>query len=302
MRYFGPFRREIRGAGTLAAQADDANTAYMLTSVPSNVIGRNGDVALVRVSSLAVHAYEKTAGAWARQWAFSGGDSVLLASGAVVPDRDPADDPDGTRFDRWFGISGYAPVTDDDVDHANPSNGAVTTLAQLRGGNHGTTTFSRTNTLAWPTASFNWTVEVYVWFGIEKRNALGLSVSSVSQGGVDVPIVAQDDLTYLSADYLIYRSTGTYTQAEVQAAGYELVVEVAAGFPNTWNRYAVVTQNAVPVASDFADATAQTSPTIRVLIPNSGWGDDARGYLHFALPADQGAPTIAGQVGGDQPD
>ena len=98
VRAFGPFEREIRVGDTLAGQASDPNTAYALTSIPSNAVGRNGDVALVRVSSLVVHAYEKKEGAWDRQWAFSGGDSVLLASGAVVPDRVPATDPGGSGF------------------------------------------------------------------------------------------------------------------------------------------------------------------------------------------------------------
>ena len=76
------------------------------------------------------------------------------------------------------------------------------------------------------------------------------------------------------------------------------VQEGPIGQRNTWNRYAVVSQNQEPTAADFADSSARTSESIQVLIPNAGWGADRRGYLHFALPADQDAPTIAGQPGG----
>ena len=44
-------------------------------------------------------------------------------------------------------------------------------------------------------------------------------------------------------------------------------------------------------------ANAQTSESIIISIPNGGWAN-GRGYLHFALPADQDAPTIAGLAGG----
>ena len=67
--------------------------------------------------------------------------------------------------------------------------------------------------------------------------------------------------------------------------------------PSTWNRYAVVTANPVPTAADFLSDDASTSASISILIPNAGWAS-GRGYLHFALPADQDAPTVAGLPGG----
>ena len=290
----------------MAGQASDPNTAYALTSIPSNAVGRNGDVALVRVSSLVVHAYEKKEGAWDRQWAFSGGDSVLLASGAAIPDRVPATEPDGS-YVRKSGISGYAPVLREDIDHANAlratpqSPPEVNSLADFRGGLFFTTQNSRTNTLTPFALSYTFSVEVYVWFAIRPTDAPGLEIVSVSQGGVDVPVVDQgaaDYLDFSGVSWQLHRTVGTYTQAEVDADPYVLTVRKDPAAPATWNRYAIVTQNAVPVASDFADASARTSETIQVLIPNTGWGDDRRGYLHFALPADQDAPTIAGQPGG----
>ena len=275
-----------------------ANTFFFTTAVPDVAIGVDDDVALVRKSSLVVHAYQKSGGVWTRIWAFSGGDSVLLASGAAVPDRLPATDTDATFF-RALGISGYDPVTDADVDHANPSGGQVTTVAQLRGGNNGTGTSSRDNTLAWPSTSYNWTIPTYVWFGLDITNTRGLTISGVTQSGVDIPIVVQSTgITRSGMEMLTYRSTGQYTQAEVQGAGYELTIAVDPAFPTTWNRYACVTQSDTPTAADFLEASAQTSATIRVLIPTSGWGDERRAYLHFALPATQEAPTIAGQPGG----
>ena len=145
-----------------------------------------------------------------------------------------------------------------------------------------------------------------MWFAIEAADAPGLQITSVSQGGADVPVVYQGE-----ADYLDYGqgwhtcctvTTGTYTQAEIDAAPYELtVIKKDLRSPNTWNRYAVVTANDTPTAADFLSDNATSSETIRILIPNEGWGT-GRGYLHFALPATQDAPTIAGQPGGYQPD
>ena len=275
-----------------------ANTMFFTTTVPDVATGIDDDVALVRKSSLVVHAYQKSSGAWTRIWAFSGGDAVLLASGAAVADRLPATDIDSNFF-RAFGISGYDPVTDADVDHANPSGSQVTTVAQLRGGNSSTGTASLGNTLAWPSTSYNWTIPTYLWFGLDITNTRGLTISGVTQSGVDIPIVVQStSITRSGMEMLTYRSTGQYTQAEVQGAGYELTIAVDPGFPTTWNRYACVTQSDTPTAADFLEASARASATIRVLIPTSGWGDERRGYLHFALPASQEAPTIAGQPGG----
>ena len=98
----------------------------------------------------------------------------------------------------------------------------------------------------------------------------------------------------------IWRSVNTYTHAQVIANPYIVVAARAAGYPATWNRYAAVSQNEVPTEADFLDASAKTSGTIRVLIPTSGWGDERRGYLHFALPASQEAPTIAGAARRDK--
>ena len=307
--YFGPYEFGVRlpeTSTTLPGPIPDptpvplpqsANRAYWLVDVPLATLGIDGDVALVRVSSLVVRAYTKVAGVWVRDWNFSGGDSVLLASGAVIPDRHPAADPDGTGFIRFIGISGYAPVTDADVDHADPSANMVTRLDQMRGGNRGTSTLGRSSTLPSP-SSFGYTIEVYLWFGIEKSAALGLMIAGVSRGSVNIPIVAQGDVVRSGTEILAYRTVGTYTQAEVDADAYVLDIRKDPAAPSTWNRYAVVTQNQEPTAPDFLNATARTSESIRVLIPNTGWGDDRRAYLHFALPIAQDAPTIAGQVGG----
>ena len=196
--YFGPYEFGVRlpeTSTTLPGPIPDptpvplpqsANRAYWLVDVPLATLGIDGDVALVRVSSLVVRAYTKVAGVWVRDWNFSGGDSVLLASGAVIPDRHPAADPDGTGFIRFIGISGYAPVTDADVDHADPSANMVTRLDQMRGGNRGTSTLGRSNTLPSP-SSFGYTIEVYLWFGIEKSAALGLMIAGVSRGRREYP-------------------------------------------------------------------------------------------------------------------
>ena len=273
------------------------NESLLLTRIPADSEGNEGDTALVRLSSIVVHAYKKVSGMWERQWAFSGGEAILLVGNlAVVPDRIPAADPSGTGFLRRLGISGYDPVTQDDVDHANPSGGTVSNVSQLRGGNHGTATLGRVNIIGAPSLTFTYSVGVYVWFGIEKSGALGLSISGVTQSGVDIPIVEQDDLTLIGSDYKVYRTTSTYTQSEVDSADYELAIMVDAAFPHTYNRYAVVTDNPVPTAADFLGSNAQFSSGISILIPNSGWVD-GRGYLHFALPATQAAPTIAGLPG-----
>ena len=282
-----------------------ANTMFFTTTVPDVATGIDDDVALVRKSSLVVHAYQKSGGAWTRIWAFSGGDAVLLASGAAIPDRTPAADPAG-RYIRKAGISAYAPVLSEDIDHANPQRATpqsprvIDTLAEFRGGNSGTIQNSRANVLTPFALSYTYSVEVYVWFAIRPTDAPGLEITSVSQGGVDVPVVYQGEADYLDFSgvfYRLYRTVGTYTQAEIDAEPFELAVAKDAAYPATFNRYAVVTQNETPTAADFLSANARNSASIRVLIPDAGW-TDGRGYLHFALPADQAAPTIAGQAGG----
>ena len=307
--YFAFQRRNVDGDDwedvTGVVRGGQGSRTDFLTAVPADTDGDDGDTALVRLSSIVVHAFEKVAGAWVRQWAFSGGDSVLLASGAAVPDRLPAADPTG-RYIRKTGISAYAPVLIEDIDHANATRATpqspleVNSLAAFRGGLFGTTQNSRANALNAFALSYTFSVEVYVWFAIRPTDAPGLEITEVSQGGVDVPIVYQGEADYLDfsgVSYRLYRTVSTYTQAQIDADTYELTVIKDPAAPETFNRYAVVTASDTPTEADFLSTGAKSSQTIRVLIPNVGWGT-GRGYLHFALPATQDAPTIAGQAGG----
>ena len=119
----------------MAAVAASGNPTRLLTAVPDDAVGVDGDTALVRLSSITVRAYLKVAGSWARQWTFNGGDSVFLTGSlAAIDDRVPATATDATTFLRRYGISGYSPVTEDDIDQ---SMGAVGSPSDLRGGNHG---------------------------------------------------------------------------------------------------------------------------------------------------------------------
>ena len=281
----------------LARPAGGGNEMFLLTAIPTADLGEEGDTALVRYSAIELRAYEKSGGTWRRLFSFHGGDTVFLAELGTVADRTPAAEPTSTVFLRRIGISGYAPVTEADIDQANPSGGTVGDVADLRGGNHGTANGSRSNTIGAPSLTFTYSVPVYVWFGLEKQNAQGLSISAVTQAGADIPIVAQDDLNLRGDDYVIYRTVNTYTQPQVDSADYELTIEKDPAFPNTWNRYAVVTANPVPTEADFLSDVATVSQSTRIFIPNSGW-TDGQGYLHFALPASQAAPTIAGLAGG----
>ena len=300
--YYAFQRRNLAGDGwedvTGVVRGAGSATSY-LTAVPSNGIGDDGDTALVRLSSIVVHAYQKAAGVWVRQWAFYGGEAVFLSSGAAVPNRRPATDPT-SRYLRKSGVSGYAPVLAADIDHANPTGSPLTidSVADFRGGVFGTIQNSRENELTPFALSYTFSIPVYVWVAIEV--AEGLQITAVSQNGADVPVVYQGEADYLDygqRSYMLYRTTGTYTQTEIDAAPYELTVIKNPASPNTWNRYAVVTANDTPTAADFLSDNATSSETIRILIPNEGWGT-GRGYLHFALPATQDAPTIAGQPGG----
>ena len=275
---------------------------HFLTAVPANAFGVDGQHALVRVSSIVVHAYKKVSGAWVRLWAFSGGEAVLLAAGLpILPARQPASDPATNRYSRWIAISGYAPFTIDDWSKASPP---IATVSDMRGGSTGTVNRARANTLSFASRpiSFDYSaIEVYLAFYLENNgNAHGLLITSVSQGGVDIPIVAQGYIDIgnprYSEYYLAWHSVGTYTQAQVESGDYELVIEKDPLAPNTYNRYAVVTQNAIPTADDFMGDGARTSPTANIAIPLAGW-ENGRGYLHFGLPATQPAPTVAGIPG-----
>lgn len=293
--------------GLITQLMGSINSTRFLTSVPSDSLGIDGDTALVRVSSIVVHAYRKIAGAWVRQWAFHGGDAVLLADLPAIPDRRPATDPAAATFTRYLGMSGYSPITADDVDQA--TGGTIDSASDMRGGNHGTQTGARANTL--PNQSFGNDLEdysgltfdssfngIYLWFGINTAESTGLSITSVSYNGVDVPVTKQaDQITLVGNAVDVWVSDNTYAWADIKDHPFVLTLEKDASAPNTWNRYAVVTQNAVPTAADFLHANARTSASISIFIPNAGWVD-GRGYLHFALPSAQDAPTIAGLPGG----
>ena len=285
----------------VTALVGGGNTAFLVTARPSDSVGKDGDVAIARVSSIVVHAYRKLSGSWVRQWAFSGGEAVLLTTGlSIIPDRQPASDPDTTLYSRWIGISGYAPVTLDDFSHANPpSDGVITGVADMRGGSTRTVAPHRSDTLNFSQypISFDYSaIEVYLWFALENTgNAHALLITSVAQGGVDIPIVAQAAL--LRGIYTSYHTVGTYTQAEVESGDFELTIEKDASAPNTYNRYAVVTQSDTPTAADFVSDDALTSTISGIAVPSSGW-ESGRGYLHFALPASQDAPSVAGIPGG----
>ena len=279
------------------------------TTVPPDTVGVDGDRTLVRVPSIAVHAYEKVSGSWERQWAFSGGDSVLLTGSlAVIYDRIPATEPDSSVYTRYVGVSGYSPVTDADIDQIQAVN--IDDADDMRGGNRGSNTSARANTL--PNQEFGMDLEdffsnldfdasfngIYLWFGIQANEAVGLSIASVSYNGVDIPVTKQaDQITRSGNPVDVWVSDNQYSWDDIKDHPFVLVIEQDADAPNTYNRYAVVTQNAEPAAADFLSAGATHSANVTVLLPQSGW-EDGRGYLHFALPSGQDAPTIAGTPGG----
>lgn len=293
--------------GLITQLMGSINSTRFLTSVPSDGLGIDGDTALVRLSPIVVHAYRKIAGTWVRQWAFHGGDAVFLADLPAIPDRRPATDPSAATFTRYLGMSGYSPITADDVDQA--MGGTIDSASDMRGGNHGTQTGARANTL--PNQQFGNDLEdysglrfdpsfngIYLWFGINTAESTGLSITSVSYNGADVPVTKQtDQITLVGNAVDVWVSDNTYAWADIKDHPFVLTLEKDASAPNTWNRYAVVTANPVPTAADFLHANARTSASTIIFIPNSGWVD-GRGYLHFALPAAQDAPTIAGLPGG----
>ena len=171
---------------------------HFFTAVPAASLGVDGDTALVRVSSIVLHAYRKVAGTWVRQWAFSGGDSVLLAGRlAAIPDRTPAQDPAGT-FSRYIGLSGYSPVTDADITMAQRP---INSVSDFRGGLFGTSWAADNDTLPFQSVHANLesaagnlqigaAVPFYLWFGLPP-SVSGLDIASVSYNGVDIPVTKQ---------------------------------------------------------------------------------------------------------------
>ena len=302
------------GRGIRANQIDGGEFHFR-TTVPDNSIGRDGDRALVRVSSIMVHAYEKTTGAWVRQWAFSGGDTVLLAGGLDAPAiRIPSEAADG-NFNRYVGISGYAPVTSADYNAADPQNpvpspqtggfGGVAALAELRGGVWGTSSVFRSNDIDlsvwWQRASatlqYNLNVSVYLWFGLHPTLS-AIDITSVTRNGVGVPVVAQT-VMFDGQEYRIWRTVATWTQAEIAEHPFVLTTAQNATAIQTYNRYSAVTANPVPTPADFLseDKDADDSGSMTIRVPRGGYTAGS-GYLHFALPAGQVAPTVVGLPGG----
>ncbi len=283
------------------------NTAFALSAVPANTFGTDGDIALIRFTSLELRGYLKVSGIWVRQWTFHGGDAVLLTGSlsGIVADRVPATDPDSASFVRMLGVSGYSPVTDANVDVAHRS---INSLSDWLGGNYGTRTIDASNTLPnqdhgtnlddYLSLRFAPTIPIYLWFGIERAAEHGVSLTGVTYDGADIPVTRQTDgLTILNHPVAVWVSDSTYTWDEISVHPFELAVESDPTAPNTYNRYAVVTADPTPTAADFLSDVATASGTINILIPNAGW-EDGRGYLHFALPAAQETPTLAGLPGG----
>ncbi len=276
------------------------------TSVPLDSSGENGDIALVRVSSIVVHAYEKVGGVWVRQWAFSGGDAIFLTGNLpVLADRQPATDPDSATYTRFVGLTPDFPFSGSSIDDAQP---VINQFTDWFGGNHGTQTSAPANTLPnqefgtnledYITLSFNPAYSgIYLWFGIDASESVGLSIASVSYNGVDVDIIPQAQVYYGGHLIDVWGTLDQYYWSQIKDHPFVLVIEQDPNYPNTYNRYAVVTQNPNPTAADFLSSGATHSLRAILGVPQSGWVD-GRGYLHFALPADQPAPTIAGIPGG----
>ena len=283
------------------------NHIFVSQSTPDNAVGNNGDVTIVRTSSIQINVFLKVAGVWDRQWAFAGGEAVLQAGSlATIPLRGPAREVDYPYIFRGMGISGYTPVTLADIDQANPpTNNIITSVAELRGGTSRTSNSRiNNNTVSVPLLSYSYTVPVYLWFAVQAERdfyAVGLILQSVDRGGTDIPIVAQGDLFMGDRNYKIWRSVNTYMRASIQddidSFPFVLTLVKDSTIPNTFNRYAVVTQNDTPTGADFESANAFSSPSIRIHIPWQGWVND-RGHMHFALPVAQDAPTIIGLPGG----
>ena len=226
----------------------------------------------------------------------SGGTaSQIFRSTTTKPDSmNPGTaDTDSTSFLRFYGVSGYSPITDDDVDQANPTGDTITQVSQWRGGGRPTSSGqpSTDNTFSALDLPYTYTTPVYLWFGLQPAGSEGLSIDSVTLGGVDVPIEANDDNVQ---GYKAWRSTGTYMEDGVEAGEVVLTLVGAA----VYNRYAVVNQSTTATESEFLDKVeARTGSSSYVNVPTSGWVDN-RGRLHIALPADQPDPTVFGEPGG----
>ena len=290
---------------SFAALIERANKVHLLTSNPNDADGDDNDVAIVRSSSILINAYKKVAGAWIRQWAFSGGDAIFLAFLPAIADREPATDPDSTTFNRHIGVSGYSPVTQEDIDSAS-SSGNINNLADWRSGNYRTQVRAKANTLPdqdlgndledFSVLTFGADIGIYVWFGINAENSIELNISSVSYNEMDIPVTKQAEQIGIDGDPIdIWVSDNQYNWSEIKDYPFILTVEKNAGAPNTYNRYSCVTQNAIPTEADFLATGARVSSNSIVRTPAIGWWENNQGYLHFALPSDQDAPTLVGR-------
>ena len=177
----------------------------------------------------------------------------------------------------------------------------ISQLSDWRGGNHGNTAIASTNTipinnLGEDLASvIDYAGSAYLFFIIGEDT---LEITGVTYDGTAIPVAEQaQPVTILGAEHRVWVSSQAYTPDQIDAHPFELTIARRSTTPSTYNRYAVVTENAVPTAADFMGPNARVSSHELILIPQSGWVD-RRGYLHFALPEGQDAPTIAGQPGG----
>ncbi len=225
-------------------------------------------------------------------------NNIFLAATAPPASRNPGKDPNGTGFIRRIGLSGYSPVTQDDIDQANPAGGVISTLARWRGGNHGNTSISRDNSLNLQSGvwiGYRYTVPAFLFVLLGEADAENLFVESVSQNGVDIPGARQTGtVQVIGRSQAVWVSDRAYSQAEIDAG--EIMLHIASTGPATFNRYITVTQSPVPTVDNFIADGAQTGASSTVRVPNTG-ARGGQGYIHIAMPADQPDPRVIGEVG-----
>ena len=234
----------------------------------------------------------------------AGGGIILLAGTEQPPSRNPGSDPNGTGFIRRIGLSGYSPVTQADIDQANPVFGGsprrrgVFDLANWRGGNYGNTSIARDNSLSLEAATwlgYDYAVPAFLFALLGETDAESLFIESVSQNAVDIPGARQaGTVEVIGRTQSVWVSDRAYSQAEIDAG--EFILAIGSTGPATFNRYIVVTQSPIPTPADFTAAGAQTGASSTVRVPNAGWRG-GQGFVHIALPAGQPAPSVIGEVG-----
>ena len=216
-------------------------------------------------------------------------DVVLLAITSAPASRQPVLEPEDRSFLRRTVIAGHSgtpPLTEEDVSQLG--SGVIAVDGDWRG-NDGNApsndSAERGNVFNYQPGEHitSWIGTAKLYFLLSLPEGTGLAIQGVTDGnGADIPLTRQTELTTVSGDeHNVWYSNDDYASGAHPPVPYTLTLVKESGFPNSYNRYIGVSQDAIPTALVLTEGEVGAGSDAE--IPRNGW-EDGRGYIHIGLP------------------